>query len=135
MRSTVTIWAAVSLIVGVLSVPLCAATEGDWAAQLQTAYDSSIVASAPNPPPDSSVTSENPKPAKPTISLNQAVVTEVADPIYKELNRMRKNIKSKLSAKQWRKFTELDVQMENTETQRRFQYYNNVCDSFQIDPC
>jgi hypothetical protein len=122
MRRAVKAWAAVCVGIGVFLVPVYAATEADWTVKLQKAYDSSVVEPA----------AERPTPA---YDVDQYVPDVPADPIYQRLERMLTNIVSKLNAKQLKKFTDLDGQMEYSETERRLRYYSNVCTVFKIDPC
>jgi hypothetical protein len=122
MRRAVKAWAVVCVGVGAFVVPAYAATEAEWTVKLQKAYESSVVASA----------AEQPTPA---YGVDQYVTDVPADPIYQRLDKMLTNIESKLNAKQLKKFTDLDGQLEHSETERRLQYYTNVCAVFKIDPC
>ena len=122
MRRAVKAWAVVCVGFGAFVVPAYAAKEAEWTVKLQKAYDSSIVEPA----------AEQPTPA---YGVDQYVPDVPADPIYRRLEQMLTNIESKLNAKQFKKFTDFDGLLEHSETQRRLQYYSNVCSAFKIDPC
>jgi hypothetical protein len=122
MRRALKGWAVMCVGVGAFAISAYAATEAEWTVKLQKAYDSSNVASAAKQP-------------TPAYSVDQYVPDVPADPIYQQLKRMLANIESKLNAKQFKKFADLDGQLEYSETGRRFRYYSNVCADFKIDPC
>jgi hypothetical protein len=122
MKGAVKEWAMVCVAVSAFVTSARAGTEAEWTVKLEKAYDSSNAAPAAKQP-------------TPAYGVDQYVPDVPADPIYQQLKRMLANIESKLNAKQFSKFTDLDGRLENTETERRFRYYSNVCADFKIDPC